>query len=328
MVEREHRVRLAAAEVGLQLHDRVSAAAAEALHGAGEHPLEALGQVGAAEELDRVAVLGAPFPFLDLPEVGGELGLLVLAAGDVLVRRDHLAPRLQGAGRAADGEAGLLAPFAAGLLVEADAQQLHLEPVDLGGLGGRDRGQQPAGRVERAVGVVSGERTLMGPVVAVVAQLADEVALGPPEDGAEHVVPRLPHQLEERRDVPLGHRPVADQWIVDEPPQGGGVDALRLDRPLDLAVDERAEPRLQQLERLADPFVIGCRHVVGGPVRRSSRPRQPARRPRPRLRQELHPGPPWYASVGYRLVAPLTGPERRHPDHPARLAHVRLTERR
>ena len=107
----------------------------------------------------------------------------------------------------------------------------------------------------------------MGPVVSVVAQLADEVALGPPEDRTEHVVPRLPHQLEKRRDVPVGRRLVADQWVVNELPQRGGVDPLRLDRRLDLAVDEGAEPRLEQLERLADPFVIGCRHAV-----RESRP--------------------------------------------------------
>ena len=199
----------------------------------------------------------------------------VPAAGDVLVRRHHLAPRLQGHGRALDGEAGLLAAFAARLLVVADAQQLHLELLDVGGLWSRDGGQQPVRGVERAVGVVSGEGLLMGPVVSVVAQLADEVALGPPEDRTEHVVPRLPHQLEERRDVPLGRRLVADQWVVDEPPQRGGVDPLRLDRRLNLAVDEGAEPRLEQIERLADPFVIGCRHVVRSLDRRA--PCSPAR---------------------------------------------------
>ena len=129
--------------------------------------------------------------------------------------------------------------------------------------------------------------------------------------------------------TPVGCRPVADQRVVDEPPQRGGVHPVRLDRRLDLAVDEGAEPRLEQLERLADPFVIGCRHVVRNAVRRPSCPRQPALRPlAPLVARDLHTGPPWYGSVGYRLVAPLTGPERRHPDHPAHLAHVRLSERR
>ena len=82
----------------------------------------------------------------------------------------------------------------------------------------------------------------MGPTVPMAAQLADEPALGRPEDRTEHVVPRLPHQLEERRNVPLGHRAVADLWVVDEPPQRGGVDPLRLDRALYLTFDERPSP--------------------------------------------------------------------------------------
>ena len=37
VVERQHRVRLAAAEVGLELHDRIAALAGEALHRADQH---------------------------------------------------------------------------------------------------------------------------------------------------------------------------------------------------------------------------------------------------------------------------------------------------
>ena len=83
VVERQHRVRLAAAEVGLELHDRVAALAGEAPHRADQHPLQALGEIGAAEELDGVLVLVRPLAEVHLPEVGGELGLLVAAAGDV-----------------------------------------------------------------------------------------------------------------------------------------------------------------------------------------------------------------------------------------------------
>ena len=57
--------------------------------------LQALGEVGAAEELDWVAVLGDALAEMDLPEVGGELGLLVLTAGDVAVGGDDLPPRLE-----------------------------------------------------------------------------------------------------------------------------------------------------------------------------------------------------------------------------------------
>ncbi len=95
---------------------------------------------------------------MHLPEIGGELGLLVAAAGHVLVRRDHLAPGLEvGRDGALDGGAGGLALLAAHLLVEAQAQQLHLHLLDLVGLGRRDGGQQPPRRVERAIGVVAGE---------------------------------------------------------------------------------------------------------------------------------------------------------------------------
>ena len=83
------------------------------------------------------------------PQVGREFRLLVPAACHVRVRHDHLAPRLQGPRGAADGEAGLLAAFAPRLLVEADAQQLQLELLDLRRLGSRHRRQQSAGRVQR-----------------------------------------------------------------------------------------------------------------------------------------------------------------------------------
>ena len=179
MIERQHRVRLAAAEVGLELHHRVAALAGEALHRADQHPLQALGEIGAAEELDRVPVLVRALAQMHLPEVGGELGLLVAAAGHILVRRHHLAPGLEVARRRAlDGGAGALALFAAHLLVEAQAQELRLHLLDLVGLRRRDGGQQPPRRVERAVGVVAGEGLLVRPFVAVVAQFADQAALG------------------------------------------------------------------------------------------------------------------------------------------------------
>ena len=66
VVEGEHRVGLAASEVGLELDHRVAAFAVQAPHGAGQHALEAVGQVGPSEELDRIPVLVAP-PRPDTP---------------------------------------------------------------------------------------------------------------------------------------------------------------------------------------------------------------------------------------------------------------------
>ena len=164
VIERQHRVGLAAAEIGLELHHRVAALAGQALDAADQQALEALGQKGAAEELGRFAVFVAAFAQMHLPEVGGELGLLIAAAGDVGVRRHHLAPRLQIARRRRlDQRAARLALLAAHLLVEDEAAQLHLHLADLVGLRRRDGGEQSTHRVERAVGVVAGERLLMRP---------------------------------------------------------------------------------------------------------------------------------------------------------------------
>src|SRR5690606_21068073 len=135
VVEREHRVRLAAPEVRLELHDRIAAAALEAAHGADEELLQAFGEVGAPEELDWVLVLVGAFPDVDLPEVGRELGLLVAAAGDVLVRAHDLAPGLElPRGLRLDGRRSGPALLRSHLLVKSDAQKLHLHLLDLLGL--------------------------------------------------------------------------------------------------------------------------------------------------------------------------------------------------
>ncbi len=95
MVQREHRVGLAAAEVGLQLHHRIAALAGESLDRTHQQSLQALGKIGAAEELDRIAVLVTPFTEMHLPQIGGELGLLVAPAGHIGMRSHDLAPGLE-----------------------------------------------------------------------------------------------------------------------------------------------------------------------------------------------------------------------------------------
>ena len=200
-------MRLAAAEIGLQLNDGIAALAGQAAHRPDQHSLQAFGQVGAAEELDRIPVFSRAFAQMHLPQVGGELGLLIPAACHILVRRHDRPPGFQArGGRALDGQAGLFAPFAPRLFVEAHPQQFHLDLVDLVGLRRRDRGQQPAGRVQDAVGIVAGEVLLVRPFVAVPAQLTDETALGGPKGVPKDLVPGFPHQLEQSGRVPLGNR--------------------------------------------------------------------------------------------------------------------------
>jgi hypothetical protein len=75
-------VRFAATEIGLKLHDRIAAPAGHALRTADQKTLEALRQKGAPEELHRLAVLVAALAQMHLSQIGGELGLLIPAAGD------------------------------------------------------------------------------------------------------------------------------------------------------------------------------------------------------------------------------------------------------
>ena len=191
-----------------------------------------------------IAVLVRALAEVDLPEVGGELGLLVAAAGHVLVGGDDLAPGLQAAGgRDLDGGAGGLALLAAHLLVEAEPQQFHLHLFDLVGLGRRDGGEQAAGGVERAVGVVAGEGFLVGPPVAMVAEFADEAAFGGPERLAEDVVPGFPHDLEQGRDVQRrGSACGRSDAVVAEVAGGLGRGLILVLAP-ELALDERARGR-------------------------------------------------------------------------------------
>ena len=58
MVQGQHAVGFAAAEVGLQFDNRISPLAAKTLHGIDEQLLQALGDEGAAGELRGVLVFG------------------------------------------------------------------------------------------------------------------------------------------------------------------------------------------------------------------------------------------------------------------------------
>ena len=82
---------LAAAEVGLKFDHRIAARAGESPGRADQKRAEAVGEVGAAEELPRIAVFRRRAAGVDLAEIGGELRLQELAGRDVLMRFDDLA---------------------------------------------------------------------------------------------------------------------------------------------------------------------------------------------------------------------------------------------
>ncbi len=166
VVEGEHRVRLAAAEVGLKLDHRIAALPHQPQQRSGEKLAQPVGDERAPEELRRVGVLGAADAVVDVVQVGGELGLDVAAGDHVLVGRDDLAPRLEPRFRTAldsDGAAGLLP----GQFGEHGPLQLDLAGLDLGGrIGGRDRLQEALHGVERPQRIVRGERLFVRPLVS------------------------------------------------------------------------------------------------------------------------------------------------------------------
>ena len=268
MVQGQHGVGLAAAEVGLELHHRIAAPSGEAPHRRGEQPLQALGQEGAPEELVGVAVLVRPLAQMHLPEIRRELRLLVAPARDVLMGCGHHAPGCERPAPASvrcrrfDERAGRPAPLAAHLLVEHQPAQLHLDLRDLAGLRRRDRGEQPLRRIQRPVRVVAGEPLLVRPLVAPGAKLRHQAAFGEAEGVPEHVVPGLPHQPEQPGGVPVRHRPVRQRRVLGEAPDRVHAHGPGLD-PLDhLALDKGREAGAEKLHRPADALVVGGGHGV------------------------------------------------------------------
>ena len=258
MPEGEHGVGLAAAEVGLQLDDRIAAGAGQAFDRAEEQAFEAFGDEGAAEELGGVFVLVGALVLVDLPEVGGEFGLLVAAGGDVGVRGDDFAPGLESPLRLAFGGCeGGLAHLAAALLFELDAEQVHPHLADVGGLIGGDGGQQALHAVECAVGVVATEGLLVGPLVAHVAELADNAPLGRAERAVEDLVPLVPHHAYEGLGVPAERGGLFGLAAFGRLAFAGGVVPLVGVNGLEFALDEGRKAGRKEVEGLADPFAVG-----------------------------------------------------------------------
>ena len=96
VVKGQHGVGFATTEVSLQVHHRAGVGVpAEASQSAGEQVPQPLGQVGAAEKLDRVAVFAARLPLAHVVEVGGEFRRGKVAARHIVMRVNDFAPRFQ-----------------------------------------------------------------------------------------------------------------------------------------------------------------------------------------------------------------------------------------
>src|SRR6516164_348217 len=113
------------------------------MHRAHQQTAQAVCEIGAAEEFDRVAVFVGSFTEMNLPEIGCKLGLLVATTRHVPVGCHDLAPWLK-VGRALglDSRASSPPPFTANLLVEPQAEEFHPHLLDLVGLRRRDGSQK------------------------------------------------------------------------------------------------------------------------------------------------------------------------------------------
>src|SRR5579875_1438811 len=261
VIQRKHRVGFPAAEVGLKLDDRIAARAGQALDRAGEQLLQAVRDESALEEIARILVFVRSFSPIDLSEIGGELRLLKAPGSNIGMRRDYLAPRLEPALRLTFGRSNReLARFRARLLVEADAQQLLLAALYLGSLFGRNGAEQAVDAVEGAIGVISREWLLMRPIITRVAQLLDQVALGLAKLLRENRVPLPGHHREQRVRVPIDRAlGVARKASVAERVPGFVQPLVAMHRA-HLALEIRSQADLQQIERLANAFVVRYCH--------------------------------------------------------------------
>ena len=95
MIDGKHGVRLAAAERGLKLDNRVAALAVEATGNGCEQQAHSLGDEGALEECRRVLILPRGLAGVNRRDVGGELGLLERTFEHVRVRDGDFSPRFQ-----------------------------------------------------------------------------------------------------------------------------------------------------------------------------------------------------------------------------------------
>ena len=258
--QREHRVGLAATEVGLQVHDRGGVLVpGEAAQRPLDQVAEAVGQVGAGEELDRVGVVAARLDAVrDLVQVSGELGRLEVPGRDVVVGRQDLPPgsqpgRLRSVHSSPQGAAVVLV---GGHPAQVEPDAAHL----LGGLGRVDRCQQPFGRVERAVGVVVGEGVVVRPLVAGLTEFAGVAGVGAAEPALEGAPPLGQHPelgLGVEAVVGLARDPVGlvlpAQYV--HPTRDGGRRGHALG-------DEGVQRGCHRLEELPDAVAVGGGHDV------------------------------------------------------------------
>ena len=262
MPKRHHGVRLAAAEVGLQFDDWISTLAGKPDQCAGQQPLQSFGDECAAIEFRWVLVLFRTFVLIDLPQIGGKLGLLVGAFHHVAMRSDHFTPRFQSALRLAlGGDERRLPHFAASLLVELQSQQIHPHLANLFGFGCRDCGKQPLHAVKRPVGIAARKGFLVCPLVANVAQFADQAPFRRSQRLGEYDIPLVPQHGQKALGIKVELFGLASLAAFRRLPLPCKIFPLIAVDALEFPLDKRPQALVQQVEGLANSFSVSDCHV-------------------------------------------------------------------
>ena len=128
VIDRQHGVRLAAAEGGLQLDDRLAALAVEPLRHLGEQQAHALGDEGALEKCRGVLVFRGRLAGAHGGDVGGKLGLLERAFQHVGMGNDDFSPRFHGScsSSSSHSKSAALRSVGFGALLAADSMPVQL----------------------------------------------------------------------------------------------------------------------------------------------------------------------------------------------------------
>ena len=258
MVEREHRMGLAAAEIRLEVHHGAGVPiAVQPAQRPGQEVVQALGEVGAAEELHRVPVFRAHgLPGVDEVQVGGELRGGEFAARHIVMGPDHVPPGFQARTRVEGHPFGLPAV----LLLEHGALEVHSQLADVRRRVHRVDGvQQALDGVKGADGVIGAELLVVGPPIAGFPQFGGEALLRAGKHVLE-VEALLGDRPQLDLNVPLRHRAhgAAVFGGVLRRPSGrpvGRVESLSHDR-----IDCVQQSFGQQVESPADPLPVVHRH--------------------------------------------------------------------
>src|SRR5262249_18391826 len=88
--------------------------------------------------------------------------------------------------------------------------------------------------------------------------------VGGTEGSAEYLVPGVPHELEQRRHIPIGERSFGVDAIFADVLASLRQGLVAIDG-LEFALDEWPEPRFESLKRLANALMIGYGHCLPHP---------------------------------------------------------------